>query len=1134
MKSIQPVPLMSRLPRSLKPLETWGFGLAGPPGWTGVVPPIHAALASQAIFVWLPVTLVGVLINYQVKRLAMSWVDVAGGTPNYISRLLNRYPILASYAAIGYLLNWVSSISLNAIILTDLVQTNLEVFGITLPTMLVRLGFMLLPFVLALSGTRALSILHLFFILPSIGLLVAFSLQGIGWLALSPNSPGFFPTSWGSFHFTDWAKWYFFATFVTYSSETASSFVADSERPIETVRFLDFAAWTGAIIFIGGSWVVMRLATSTGDGSDVFLSLVTAAGPFWGQSASLIITFLLASSCLLTIAAAVSNCPRILYQLAIDRHLAPVFTVVSEQGVFGPALTLVFGLSMFFLLWGDVSHIVVIGNVGWFVSFTLLHLSFWFQRHRLGVLASRLSLGIFLLEVVILFVGGASWGWDYFLIGLLTPIAILLLDAAIRQIRFAPFHPTWWIQRYQADNLTIRQDLLMFQVTVLIALLSGAVLIGWGFRSLLSSGTAEQCNNLILVLVMIVTFIGVAIACWTILPQVAAIDEARQQAKNLLFTTLDTVPDVVLVLDKNGTIRQTNAATKELFQKNTQEIVGYHLSKFLSALTDTPAQWPIRGEYILKGQQSLRTIESTISQPSNSQFQEYVVILRDITKRKQTEEELKQYRYELEELVDERTTALVEVNEQLQNDISERRRVEEQLRYHTLHDGLTGLPNQVLFIDRLRIAIECVKRRPDYSFAVLFLDLDRFKIVNDSLGHVVGNQLLIAISRRLEAILRPGDTVARFGGDEFTILLEDIQDIDIPTRVAERIQRALALPFKLNEHEVFTSTSIGIVMSSPTYKQPDDILRDADIAMYRAKAKGKSCHEVFDLSMHTRVIGLLHLENELRRALEQQEFQLYYQPIVSLATGKIHAFEALIRWQHPERGLISPLDFIPIAEETGLILPLSNWVLRSACQQMHSWQKQFPEELSLKISVNLSAKQFSQLNLVEQIIQILHETQLNAQSLKLEITESALMENLEVAGLMLSQLRSLGIEIYIDDFGTGYSSLNYIQQFQVDALKIDRSFISRMGIDSNSRQLVQGIFMLARNLGMDVVAEGVETLEQLTQLRTAQPNYGYGQGYLFSKPVDSEHAATLIAGQLQVISQKRVENSPSFLIPVNC
>lgn len=238
------------LPRTLNPSETYGFGLAGPPGWTGVVPLIHAALASQAIFVWIPVTLIGVFNNYQVKRLGLSQVDVAGGTPNYISRLLNRYPIVARYAAIGYLLNWVSSVSLNAIILTDLVQGNLEVFGITLPTMFVRVGFMLLPFILALSGTRALSILLLFFILPSIGLLVTFSLQGLGWLALSPDSPGFFPTSWGSFNFASWAKWFFFATFVTYSSETASSFVADSRRPVETLRFLDFAAWTGAIIFI--------------------------------------------------------------------------------------------------------------------------------------------------------------------------------------------------------------------------------------------------------------------------------------------------------------------------------------------------------------------------------------------------------------------------------------------------------------------------------------------------------------------------------------------------------------------------------------------------------------------------------------------------------------------------------------------------------------------------------------------------------------------------------------------------------------------------------------------------------------------------------------------------------------------
>jgi signal transduction histidine kinase/DNA-binding NarL/FixJ family response regulator len=523
------------LRRTLNPLETHGFGLAGPPGWTGLVPAIHVALATQAIFVWIPAALIGVLNNYQLKRLGMHWVDMAGGTPNYISRLLNCYPLLARYAAIGYLLNWVSAISLNAIILTELVQVNLRAFEIEVPTMILRIGFMLLPFVVASNGTRALSILLLVFILPSIGLLITFSLQGLGWLVWSSDSPGFFPTTWdwGSMSFAEWAKWFFFATFVTYSSETASSFVADSRRPIETLRFMDFAGWTGAIIFIAGTWVVIRSVDNTDLHGDVFLYLLTAAKPFWGNSAALFVTFLLASSCLLTMATAVSNSPRILYQLALDKHLAPVLAVVSQRGVFGPALTLVFGLSLFYLLWGNVAQIVVVGNVGWFVSFTLMHLALWLQRDNPRVLAPRLALGIFLLEITVLFVGGLSWGWVDFLIGMLTPIGILGVDAAIQRLRFAPFQPSWWIKHYESKASSNIKDLLMFQVLTLIALVCGSVLIGWGFRSRLDGGSVDEGNNLILALLIVVAFVGVAIACWTTLPQVIAVEEARQRAENL-------------------------------------------------------------------------------------------------------------------------------------------------------------------------------------------------------------------------------------------------------------------------------------------------------------------------------------------------------------------------------------------------------------------------------------------------------------------------------------------------------------------------------------------------------------------------------------------------------------------------
>ncbi|MBD1836713.1 EAL domain-containing protein [Coleofasciculus sp. FACHB-64] len=455
-----------------------------------------------------------------------------------------------------------------------------------------------------------------------------------------------------------------------------------------------------------------------------------------------------------------------------------------------------------------------------------------------------------------------------------------------------------------------------------------------------------------------------------------------------------------------------------------------------------------------------------------------------------------------------------------QTDITERKQVEKQLLHDAFHDVLTGLPNRALFRDRLGQAIERSKRTSDYFFAVLFLDIDRFKVINDSLGHMIGDQLLVAIAQRLKACLRGGDTVARLGGDEFTILLDDVKNINNATDIAERIHLELMHPFSLNEQEVFTTASIGIAIgggsqSAPAigYDCPENLLRDADTAMYRAKSMGRARHEVFDTTMHTRAVALLQLENDLRRAIERDEFQLHYQPIVSLTTGRLDGFEALVRWQHPERGLISPAEFIPIAEETGLIVPIGLWVLYNACYQMYDWQQFYPE-LLLTISVNLSSKQFLQPDLVKQIAQILRETRLDARSLKLEITESAVMENAESAIKMLFQLKALGVHLHIDDFGTGYSSLSYLHRFPIDQLKIDRSFISRIGAKDDSLEIVRAIVTLAHTLELNVTAEGVETAEQLSQLREMECEYG--QGYFFAKPLTQESAKELIVTTQQL------------------
>ncbi|GBD32497.1 putative signaling protein [bacterium HR33] len=440
-------------------------------------------------------------------------------------------------------------------------------------------------------------------------------------------------------------------------------------------------------------------------------------------------------------------------------------------------------------------------------------------------------------------------------------------------------------------------------------------------------------------------------------------------------------------------------------------------------------------------------------------------------------------------------------------DITERKETEARLMYDALHDPLTGLPNRAFFLTLLDRSIRRTKRRRDYLFAVLFIDLDRFKLVNDSLGHGVGDQLLVELARRLKSCLRPGDVVARLGGDEFTVLLDDIRDASDATRVAERILNELQAPFNLGGHEAFTTASIGIALSTGGHELPEYVLRDADTAMYRAKARGKARYEMFDEAMHARAVAQLKLETDLRRALTRNEFRVQYQPIIELASGMISGFEALVRWEHPERGLVPPGEFIPIAEETGLVVPIGRFVLETACRQTAEWQRKYPAYRDLSISVNLSVRHFQRPDLVEQIMEVLEVTGLPPRSLRLEITESVLMDDPETNRETIRALRQRGVQVQIDDFGTGYSSLSYLQRFSVDTLKIDRSFISGGG----TWDIVQTIVGLARDLGVDVIAEGVETEEQSRRLRALQCHRA--QGYLFREPVDAETAERMLAAQ---------------------
>lgn len=464
-------------------------------------------------------------------------------------------------------------------------------------------------------------------------------------------------------------------------------------------------------------------------------------------------------------------------------------------------------------------------------------------------------------------------------------------------------------------------------------------------------------------------------------------------------------------------------------------------------------------------------------------------------------------------------------------DITERSQAEEKLRHHALHDTLTNLPNRVEFMNHLSQAVERADGNDYARFAVLFLDLDRFKVINDSLGHAIGDKLLIAIAERLKSCVRPGDVVARLGGDEFTILLNRSGDINEVAGVAERLQAKISAPFQIDNYEVFTTASIGIIMSGNTKRAPENFLRDADAAMYRAKESGKARYEIFDREMHVRNMNLLQIETDLRHAVERDEFEVLYQPIVSLETGSIREFEALIRWRHPKHGLVGPDEFVHVAEETGLIIPIGKWILEESCRQIVRWQKNF--EFPLSISVNLSAKQLMHPALTDQVAAILKETSLNPRQVKLEVTETNVMEHSERSLTVLNDLDALGISLSTDDFGTGYSSLSYLQRFPFDRLKIDRSFIDKMDQDEKSIAIVKTILMLGENLGIEVVAEGIETEQQLGTLR--ELGCRLGQGYLFSRPVNSKAIEKMLHEATESVDTARstrfTKNSPLIEVP---
>ncbi|MCT7976566.1 amino acid permease [Laspinema olomoucense] len=679
----QTLPLV-RLKRSLSFLETWGFGLSGLLLWLGPAPAMNAALGVQAIFVWIPAAIIGILLNFQVQHLGRRWTDMSGGTPNYAARLLAKYPIAARYGAIGYWLGWVSVPPMNALILSDLVIANLNPVGLDLPENLLRLGFTVIPYIVAFSGTRTLGILHLCFIIPALGFLVTFGLQGLGWLTFAPVSPGILPTDWGQFNLVEWAKWFFVAVYAAYGCETASSFVADSRQPRSTLKTLSFAAVLLPIVYVGGSWILMRLAGDPSLENNTFLHLVAGAQPFWGSAASTVVTFLLSAGCLLSSTTAISNSPRVLYQLAVDGYIAPVFGVVSSRGVFGPGLLFTFILSLICLLGGDVAHVVMVTGTGYLSSMMAVHLSLWLNRDRPEVKWPRWSLLFLIVESFVMVVGGLAWGWHHWLMGLLLPLTILGVDGLIRRRSVRLFRVEWWLALYRPRRSGQFQNFDVLQVGVLLFLICGALTVGWVVRTAIDQSGLAVASELYVLLLLSIALVGVAIACWTSLPQIASIVEAQEATEHLFKVALDPI----MVIDKHGAIARANPAACELFGVSAQALVGVKMAQLLPGLRDAPQFWHPRCEQVVnpralsfpEAQSSAesfaqKTVEVSLSSRTNWDQIEYVVILRDITPRKQAEAELKAAFARQEEL----TATATRQAHQLETALSELKHTQSQL-----------------------------------------------------------------------------------------------------------------------------------------------------------------------------------------------------------------------------------------------------------------------------------------------------------------------------------------------------------------------------------------------------------------------------------------------------------------------
>ncbi|MEY3866175.1 MAG: hypothetical protein RLZZ338_66 [Cyanobacteriota bacterium] len=652
----------ARLPRALSFLQTLGFSLTGLLLWPGTMAGVHRALGPIALFVWIPGVIIGILLNLQLAHLSRYWPDIAGGTPNYATRLLPKNPRLGIYGACCYLIGWTSVITVNAIVLSNLVNVQLETARIQIPDIILKISFTIIPFIIAFSGTQALAILHLCFMMPAIGFLLLFVIQGLTWLIFSPHSPGLFPSDWLNFNWVEWAKWYLIAAYGVYGTEGGAAFIADTKQPKIMVRCLSITACLLPVVYIGGFWVVMRLATNNQLGDDTILNLTAAAIPFWGNYASFLVVILISFAALLSSANTISLCVRVLYQLSLDGYVSPVFAVTSRRGVMGPGLFFILFIGLFSMIWGDVVHIILITGTGYFISIMTFHLALWCGRNRPESRWPLLSLIFFLMEFIVVIVSGIAWNPFSLVLGILLPWGIVVIDSLIRRSHFPFFNPQWWIQCYRRNSADVKEpDWVTIHVLIVIILVCGGTVIGWHTRGFVSQLPTSSQEKLLVILLVTMGFVGVGIASGTSLPQAEKIIEAKEQTELLFMKAFDPI----LILDNEGRIRHSNEAAASLFNMTMNQLIRIPLQKKLPQLSRDPQYWFTRSEQSYLSKDEFKILDMTISCRSNYDDREYMVILRDITEQKRAEEslrrsesQLREFTWELEARVEQRTTEL--------------------------------------------------------------------------------------------------------------------------------------------------------------------------------------------------------------------------------------------------------------------------------------------------------------------------------------------------------------------------------------------------------------------------------------------------------------------------------------------